>query len=101
MQGRPRKDKRAKTLDGFDFNKAPQVAATRFHELAQSGFIERAEPIIFIGDCGTGKTHLLTGLCIAACRQKRRVRFATAGALVNELVEAKQQLQLRRMLAGH
>jgi len=62
-------------------------------------YIERAEPIILIGDCGTGKTHLLTGLCVAACRQKRRVRFATAAALVNELVEAKQQLQLRRVLA--
>jgi DNA replication protein DnaC len=32
---------------------------------------------------------------VAACRQKRRVRFATAAALVNELVEAKQKLQLR------
>jgi DNA replication protein DnaC len=90
---------RMKTLDDFDFNKAPQVAATRIHELAQGGYIERAEPIILIGDCGTGKTHLLTGLCVAACRQKRRVRFATAAALVNELVEAKQQLQLRRVLA--
>ena len=55
--------------------------------------------MILIGDCGTGKTHLLTGLCVAACRQKRRVRFATAAALVNELVEAKHQLQLRRVLA--
>ena len=36
---------------------------------------------------------------MAACRQTRRVRFATAAALVNELVEAKQQLQLRRVLA--
>ena len=53
----------------------------------------------FIGDCGTGKTHLLTGLCVAACRQKRRVRFTTAAGLVNELVEAKHQLQLRRVMA--
>jgi DNA replication protein DnaC len=36
---------------------------------------------------------------VAACRQKKRVRFATAAALVNELVEAKHQLQLRRVLA--
>jgi DNA replication protein DnaC len=71
----------------------------RIHELAGGGYIERAVPVILIGDCGTGKTHLLTGLCVAACRQKRRVRFATAAALVNELVEAKQQLQLRRVLA--
>jgi DNA replication protein DnaC len=90
---------RMKTLEEFDFTKAPQVSATQIQELAQGGYIERAEPVILIGDCGTGKTHLLTGLCIAACRQKRRVRFATAAALVNELVEAKQQLQLRRVLA--
>ena len=90
---------RMKTLEEFDFSKAPQISATQIHELANGGYIERAEPVILIGDCGTGKTHLLTGLCVAACRQKRRVRFATAAALINELVEAKQQLQLRRVLA--
>jgi hypothetical protein len=68
-------------------------------DLAEGGYIERAEPVLLIGDCGTGKTHLLTGLCVAACRQKRRVRFTTAAALVNELVEAKHQLQLRRVMA--
>jgi len=40
-----------KTLDEFDFSKAPQIAATKIHELAQGGYIERAEPIILIGDC--------------------------------------------------
>ena len=45
------------------------------------------------------KPILLTGLCVAACRQKRRVRFTTAAGLVNELVEAKHQLQLRRVMA--
>ena len=52
-----------------------------------------------LGDCGTGKTHLATGLCVAACRQKRRVRFTTAANLVNELVEARQQNAVRRVLA--
>jgi DNA replication protein DnaC len=90
---------RVKTLDEFDFRQAPSVSPTRLSELAEGGYIERAEPIVFIGDSGTGKTHLLTALCVAACRQRRRVRFTTAAALVNELVEAKQQLQLRRVLA--
>jgi len=90
---------RMKTLDEFDFSQSPKVSPTQMQELAGGGYIERAEPVILIGDCGTGKTHLLTGLCIAACRQKRRVRFATAAALVNELVEAKHQLQLRRVLS--
>jgi DNA replication protein DnaC len=53
---------------------------------------------VFIGDSGTGKTHLASELCVAACRQRRRVRFIAAAALVNELVEAKQQFQLGRVL---
>jgi DNA replication protein DnaC len=90
---------RVKTLEEFDFSQAPVVPAMQLAELAEGSYIERAEPVVFIGECGTGKTHLLTGLGVAACRQKRRVRFTTAAALVNELVEAKQQLQLRRVLA--
>ena len=52
---------RVKTLDEFDFSQAPMVSPTQIRELAEGGYIERAEPIVFIGDCGTGKTHLLTG----------------------------------------
>ncbi len=90
---------RVKTLEEFDFSQTPPVSPVTLGTLAEGGYIERAEPVVFIGDSGTGKTHLLTGLCVAACRQKRRVRFTTAANLVNELVEAKQQLQLRRVLA--
>src|SRR5207249_5076176 len=88
-----------KTLDGFDFQQAPHVSAPALARLADGGYIERAEPVIFLGECGTGKTHLLIALCVAACRQKRRVRFTTAAALVNEPVEAQQQLPLPRLLA--
>ena len=90
---------RMKTLDEFDFAKAPHISPTLIQQLAQGDYITRAEPIVLVGDSGTGKTHLLTGLCVAACQQKRRVRFTTAAHLVNELVEAQQQLQLRRVLA--
>jgi DNA replication protein DnaC len=44
---------------------------------------------LFIGDSGSSKTHLLTGLVVAACRKKRRVRFVTDAALINELVESR------------
>lgn len=90
---------RVKTLEEFDYNLTPMISAAQLQDLASGGYIERAEPVLLIGDCGTGKTHLLSGLCVAACRQQRRVRFTTAAALVNELVEAKHQLQLRRVMA--
>jgi len=90
---------RMKTLEEFDFTQAPKIPAAKIRELAEGGYIERSEPIVLIGECGTGKTHLATGLCLEACRQKRRVRFTTAAALVNELVEAKHNNQVRRMIA--
>src|ERR1700736_588919 len=73
---------RMKALEEFDFAQAPQIAAAKIRELAEGGYIERREPVVLIGECGTGKTHLATGLCVAACRQKRRVRFTTAANLV-------------------
>lgn len=89
---------RMKTLEEFDFTKAPQIPAAKMRDLAQGGYIERSEPIVLIGDCGTGKSHLATGLCVAACQQKRRVRFVTAAALANELIEAKQNGQVKRLM---
>jgi DNA replication protein DnaC len=90
---------RLKTLEEFDFAQAPQIPAVKIRELAEGGYIERNEPVVLMGECGTGKSHLATGLCLAACRQKRRVRFTTAAALVNELVEAKQNNLVRRLMA--
>ena len=89
---------RMKTLEDFDFSQST-VPATRIRGLAGGGYLERAEPVVLIGECGTGKTHLETGLCVAACRQKKRVRFTTAAGLINELVEAQHENQLRRILA--
>ncbi len=71
---------RVKTLDEFDFRQAPTVSPTQLSELAEGGYLQRAEPIVFIGDSGTGKTHLLTALCVAACRQLA-ARSGALGAL--------------------
>jgi DNA replication protein DnaC len=91
---------RFKTLEEFDFNTAGHLNATQLRTLADGAYIERGEPVLLLGDCGTGKTHLATGLCVAACRQRKRARFTTAAALVNELVEAQHTNQLARVLRG-
>src|SRR3978361_36125 len=88
---------RMKTLDAFEFDRSG-VAAAQLRTLAEGDYVTRAEPILLVGDAGTGKTHLATGLCVAACRQRRRVRFTTATALVNELAEAAHANQLGRAL---
>jgi DNA replication protein DnaC len=56
---------------------------------------------VLLGDSGTGKTHLLIGLGIAAAETGRRVRYITTAALVNELVEAAGDKQLSRVVARY
>jgi DNA replication protein DnaC len=40
-----------------------------------------------------------TALGVAACRQRKRVRFTTAAEMVNELVEARHNNELSRVTA--
>ena len=42
---------RVKTLDEFDFTQCPQVNAAQLRELAEGGYIERAEPVLFRHAC--------------------------------------------------
>jgi DNA replication protein DnaC len=88
---------RMKTLEAFEFERSG-VPAAQLRGLAEGAYIAKAEPVLLVGEAGTGKTHLATGLCVAACRQRRRVRFTTATGLINELAEAAHANQLSRAL---
>ena len=56
---------------------------------------------MLLGDSGTGKSHLLIGMGVAACQAGRRVRYVTTAALVNELVEAAGERVLARTIARY
>ena len=86
-----------KTLEEFNFEVAPQIPAALVRDLAEGGYLTRKEPVIFLGETGTGKSHLATGLAVAACRQRKRVRFTTVAEMVTELIEAKNQSELARV----
>jgi DNA replication protein DnaC len=88
---------KVKTLEDFHFEEAPHLPAAQIRKLAEGGYLSRSEPIIFLGETGTGKTHMASGLAVEACRQRKRVRFTTAAELVNELIEAKNQSELNRV----
>jgi DNA replication protein DnaC len=87
----------AKTLEEFDFQIVPYIPAAIVRNLSEGGYLTRKEPVIFLGETGTGKTHLAIGLGVAACRQRKRVRFTTAAEMVTELIEAQNQLELTRV----
>lgn len=83
-----------KTLDSFDFQRAPELPEVRLRQLAQGDYLQRAEPVILVGEPGTGKTHLACALGYAAAQQGVAVRFVMASQLVNLLVEAKDSQTL-------
>jgi DNA replication protein DnaC len=87
-----------KELADFDFTLLPQFNRQKVLELAQGHYLAQAETVLFVGNPGLGKTHIATGLGLAACRQDRRVRFVTVTHLINELQEAQAAHQLPHYL---
>jgi len=74
----------SKSLDSFDFKAIPSLNKMLTIELARCAFVERRENVIALG------------LGLAACQKGLKVRFATAAALVNELIEARDERRLQR-----
>jgi DNA replication protein DnaC len=74
----------AKTLDEFDIT-ASSVPRSTFDYLASLEWIRAAENVCLIGPAGTGKSHLLVGLGVAAVAAGHRVRYFTAAELIETL----------------
>lgn len=89
-----------KELADFDFSCVPSLSKQRVLELALGGYLDKGESILLVGNPGLGKSHIATGLALAACRQGYRVRFYNAAGLVNELIQAQDEHQLPRLLTN-
>jgi DNA replication protein DnaC len=89
-----------KDLETYDFSAMPSLSKQKILELARGQWIEEKTNACFIGNAGTGKTHLSVSLGQAACRVGKRVRFFTAAGLVNQLEEAQKQYRLERLMSA-
>ena len=85
-----------KTLDTFDFKAQPALNQELVRQLLRGEYLDKRENVLFIGNSGTGKTHLATALAFAACQQGRSVRFFSATGLVTQLLEKRQDRELER-----
>ncbi len=92
---------RLKRLVDFDLDAAPTVNPATIATLAAGDYIAAGDPVVLLGDSGTGKSHLLIGLGHAACEQGLRVRYVTTAQLVNELAEAADERRLSRLVSRY
>lgn len=77
-----------KTLDNFDFDFNRKMDRRLVFELASGRFITQHEDAIFLGQPGTGKSHLAQAIGHAAIQQGHRVLYREAHVLLEELAEA-------------
>ena len=87
-----------KSLDNFDLKYLPAKVAREVRALAEGSFLDRCENILVFGSSGVGKTHLLAGVGRELIRLGRKVYFRTCSVLVRELLIAKRELRLSRVL---
>jgi len=87
-----------KTFEDYVFDDVQVPASISVDGIRQAEFVEHKENLILYGAVGTGKTHLATAIGVEACNRDRRVKFFRTAALVNQLLDAKQNGELKKFL---
>jgi DNA replication protein DnaC len=87
-----------KTLQSFDLKRLPNKILQQFNNLKNGRFLEHKENVLVFGNPGSGKTHLICALAQELIRQGRRIYFSACALLLQELLLAKRELKLPRLL---
>ena len=87
-----------KTMANFDLKRLPLKIRQQIKILLDGSFVDRTENILAFGKPGSGKTHLLCAICHELARQGRQVYFTTCDSLVQQLLRAKRDLELDKLL---
>ena len=91
-----------KSLDDFDFTAQPTLNRPLILELARCEYLDRRESVILVGNPGTGKTHVASGLGLCACQRGKKVRFYRVTELLTQLLEeVAQSLHALALLVAH
>ncbi len=87
-----------KTLTGFDFSFQPSLDRNRIMALASLDFVDKHEVVHFIGQSGTGKSHLAVALGVEAIRAGRSVYFCPLADIIDSLAKADREGRLRERI---
>ena len=88
-----------KMLSDFDFSFQPQLRKKLIMDLATMDFMRQQQSILYLGNCGTGKSHLAKALAFIACEKGYKVFYTPCAAMLNDLnagVYEKNLLQRMR-----
>jgi DNA replication protein DnaC len=87
-----------KLLQDFDFTFQPKLKKKLIMDLATMEFIRRKESVLFLGNCGVGKSHLARSLAMIACEKGYKVYYTTCADMLNDLnIGVYEKTLLKRM----
>lgn len=87
-----------KSWPALDLKRFPPKVLQQARTLLEGSFVERHENVLAFGAPGSGKTHLLCALSQELVRSGHKVLFTTCSLLVQDLLVAKRDLKLSRLL---
>ena len=85
-------------LASFELKRLSAKLKRQVQTLLEGGFVDRCENVLAFGNPGSGKTHLLAAIAHEMIQQRRRVYYQPCSLLVQELLIAKRDLKLSRVL---
>ena len=88
----------AKTWPALDLKRLPPRVVQQARTLLEGSFLDRHENVLVFGQPGSGKTHLLSAIGQELVRAGRKVLFRPCALLVQELLAAKRDLKLPKVL---
>lgn len=87
-----------KSFETFDIKRLPKKLIHKVNVLRDGSFLDRKENVLAFGSPGSGKTHLLCAVGHELIQNDRRVLFSKCSLLVEEMLRAKKELKLERLL---
>jgi len=89
---------REKSLPALDTKRLGRPVTLQVKSLVTGGFLDRRENVLVFGNPGSGKTHLVCAVGQELVLLGRRLYFTSCALLVQELLRAKQELRLEKVL---
>ncbi len=87
-----------KDLASFELKRVPAKVRRQVKALLDGSFLDRRENVLAFGNPGSGKTHLLCAIGQELIHNHRRVYFTSTQLVVQDLLIAKRDLGLSKLL---
>jgi DNA replication protein DnaC len=88
----------SKTWNNFEWTRLPLTVSRQMESLRDGAFLDRRENLLLFGKPGSGKSHCLIALGEQLVHRGRSVLFTTCSLLVQQLLIAKRDLRLARVI---